>query len=228
MLTPSKSCPKAVKPFLQRFEAELECAFFRYAESSRIDGYLEPAFWYGEQQTKTFVTMALGNLCAGSALQEPPIKRSAQGDKHRGRVDYYCKFGNQGLFIEFKQSWMRNNRTNLPLVAFKEAHKKTAKQIHNIDRTDRDVKDWKVDYGIGMTIAPVWSDSHKQFRPVQGPRKKDAIDRLLSEKLIHAVSYLETRVNTGDGKFLAEWKKGKAKHGEQYAGIFIAWYVREF
>jgi len=65
MLYTNKNFPKSVRPFLQRLEAEIECAFFRYAESTRIDKFMEPAFWYQEQQTKTFVTMALGNLCAG-------------------------------------------------------------------------------------------------------------------------------------------------------------------
>ena len=224
--------PLPARRFIERLEVEIESAFFRYAESSRIDGFMYPAYWYGEQRTKTFVTLALGNLCAGSLLQEPPVRRNRKGDKSAGRVDYYCQFGGKSLFVEYKQVWVGNNRQRgLPLSGLRDAHAKVAQQIRAVDKK-ASVKEWSVDYGIGMIVAPLYSNyvKHKDAVLIPGPRLNAATDTLRSDRSIDAVSYFDNRVNNKPRRFIVSYISsydGKKKTHE-YPGVLILWFVRKF
>lgn len=187
--------------------------FFKYAEASRIDGFMSPAFWYGEQQTKTFVTLALGNLCAGSVMQEPTCRRRNGGSEaSRGRADYYCAFGEHAFFLEFKQTWIGNGRkSQLSTTRALNVHSNVSAQVRAI----RD-RDWEVDFTVGLTLAPIWSDVLRRKEPIDidETRSKSAVDAFLStDRDVHAVSYFQTRLN---GEPLVEWTESNGRRKRQH------------
>jgi hypothetical protein len=210
---------------MRRLETEIEASFFRYVESTRVEGFAYPAFWYREQQTKTFITMALGNLCAGSVLQEPPIRRSTKEGKSSGRVDYYCQFGGKALLLEFKQRWLGG--AQLSLHRLKSTHSSVAEQIRSLDKKYM-VKEWDAYFGLGITLAPIYLNAlvnHKTDKTLD-ERLEVAIETLRKDRNVSAVSYFKNKVNAKKSgeRLIVSW----AKKQEEYPGVLMLWYGQRF
>lgn len=69
---------------------------FKSYYKSQPENEKEFGFEYGEQQTKTYLTIALGNVTSGNLIQEYPLNRKYYEQKlfrikevnYRGRLDY--------------------------------------------------------------------------------------------------------------------------------------------
>ncbi|RMG39966.1 MAG: hypothetical protein D6732_03540 [Methanobacteriota archaeon] len=110
---------RVIFDFIEEFQEEFKERIFKYAEAKLPyldDGGFEHGFYYGEQQTKTFVTSSLDSICNSEVMQEYSVDRRKKDDKEEsdvegnGNVDYWCRYGvstKTSILIEVKQSWIR-------------------------------------------------------------------------------------------------------------------------
>jgi hypothetical protein len=62
-----------------------------------------PMYVFGEQPSKTAVTLALNDICE-AVMQESPVNRKKKGaPMSGGRADYWAVYHNEAYFIEVKQ-----------------------------------------------------------------------------------------------------------------------------
>ncbi len=185
----------------------------------------EPAFWYREQQTKTYVTFALDRVCSGLVMQEPPVERTGKSAKasasSAGRADYWADFRDLHFHIEVKQAWVRYHENDKPLGLgdlFRK-HRAAVKQVKSTLKPNV----WKVNYGLALTVAPVWQkigDNAATFADDNliktlrnGVKKKYRVRRFAWWRF--SPGYIECK-----------WKDPKKgpKH-ERYHGIVLCWSV---
>lgn len=130
------------------------------------DYYNEPGFYYGEQQTKTFLTIALGNITNGAVLQEVPADRkiinledeSKQKSLYKGRLDYWATYKESSFLIELKQSWLRYYGTTDEYSFYKHIEDQLKASIKQIDQLDNKMS-FKIKenlFGLGMVVIPVF------------------------------------------------------------------------
>lgn len=149
--------PKKVTEFGKDFAIELECAIFKYMLKTEIAWKdPEPAFFYSEQRSKTFFTIALSNISNGLVIQEPAIE-VRKNKKASGRIDYYFNHNNVAYLMEVKQSWAKYSKNKLYLGKSLNTHKKAIKQVESIKKNNL----WKSDFSLALTFVPVYIEYEK-------------------------------------------------------------------
>jgi len=151
MFTIHNGTPNVFKEFSKNFAIELETAFNKYYRlADQHWGKGEPAFFYTEQRTKTFFTIALSNLSNGLVLQEVATERK---EKKNAKIDYYFRFHKSDFAMEVKQSWLRFtpefNRAALGGIA--KGQSSAIKQVKELRSSQ-----WVYDYALAVTFTPVF------------------------------------------------------------------------
>lgn len=163
---------------LHEFIDEFQNSFCRrakqYIKYKIDDEEIEHIFYYGEQQTKSFITATLDQLCDSYFMQEFSIERKnirgkKASDPKSGRVDYYFRYGENTKFsalLEVKQGWIRYyNKEKWTMYAYVfERHQSAVEQLKKI----KDKLYFKIDnlYGLALTILPLfvrYSKGEKQM-----------------------------------------------------------------
>lgn len=78
----------------------------------------EHGFEYTEQRTKTYLTLALGDVSKGYFMQEHPADRKILNNRGRhiddakARMDYWAVVGRHSYLIEVKEAWIRYKGAN--------------------------------------------------------------------------------------------------------------------
>jgi len=223
-----------VRKLIGRIGDELGKKFSKYAQCT--DG--EQAFWFGESQTKGYVTAVLDGLCGGYLMQEYPVAR-LEGDTPRsggydytdrssGRVDYYCVYydGDSGvsLLVEVKQYWIRffpdPDKSRFTVYAEGVRRHETAKEQLKKIGGKQDFKVGKRLYGVALSIMPVFSrhkSDEEKVSPI-GEEDSGTVLGAVRKKLgAHAVDFLPSPKSairiwpTVDNTF------------ESYPGVVLAW-----
>lgn len=154
--------PKKVTEFGKDFVIEFECAIFKYMLKTEMAWECpEPAFFYSEQRSKTFFTVALSNISNGLVIQEPTIKTRKNG-KASGRVDYYFNHNDVAYLMEVKQSWAKYSKNKLYLGNALSIHKKAIKQVRSIKKNNN----WDSDFSLALTFVPVYIE-YGEVRPTE-------------------------------------------------------------
>jgi hypothetical protein len=222
MIQATNHLPREALRFIERFDVEVETAFFRYHEDARLWDDWVPAFWYSEKQTKGFITIALGNLCNGVVIQEPPVSRKESDSM--GYVDYYCTFGRHAFFIECKQVWVGNNqKSRISTVDMLKIHERARLQINKIKPSQ--FVAWDVSYGLAMTIGTLWSNvTNRPEIEIDDSRLDEATKQIINNKHVNAVSYMKTPGNQASNVVESSVTGSKR---ESYPGVFIVWSVKD-
>lgn len=138
--------------------------FAEYRLKDLKDGLFEHGFYYGEQQTKTYLTAALDDICGGDLMQEYPVDRSknihgASKEFGVGRLDYWCRYGSStkiSILIEVKQDWLRyyGDEKYTFYKRSKKFHEQAVSQIKRI----KNKRDYSVDnlYSLALTLLPIF------------------------------------------------------------------------
>lgn len=230
---------KLIFRFIEEFQKTFRQHIVVYARHRLPDksvGGFEHAFYYGEQQTKTFVTTALAKICNYNLLQEYSVERRKPTSKTRsesgkGKVDYWLRFGDStkiSLLVEIKQAWIQYfSKEHWTIYANgPKRHAAAVKQLKDI----KDKRDYTIDhlYGLAMTILPIYS------RYGSGT---DPLVKLQSKVLSAVAEEARTKSNAdayGAFVFPAEvapidtWDNEDGQIHENHPGLVLLWSMNKF
>ncbi len=163
-----KTFTKGRKEFLEGLLKHMQNALIAYGRSSVEHGISEPGYWYTEQRTKTFVTIALDKLSDGYLVQEPTVSKSKHAKKKsRGRADFYVHTGKSGYMLELKQkdvSLSSSGTINVHTILGK--HEDALYDLSHFEG----YSEWDVDAGFAITLGSVYHNvaddnvSAREFR----------------------------------------------------------------
>lgn len=124
----------------------------------------EYGFEFGEQQVKTFISIALNKITNGNFIQEYPLGRkfhnNDDGDifSANGYLDYWASRSPCDYLIEVKHGWIRYYPDSNHYTLYKRTLDKFKSSIRQLDAVE-----CKTDYrlnnhllGIGLTVAPLF------------------------------------------------------------------------
>ncbi len=152
---------KEAKTFYKKFLEETVVSLQKYYQSQKESG-----FSFGEEQVKTFLTIALAEVTNHNVMQEYPLERKTDKKKGKykhktGRLDYWANFKNSDFLIEVKHGWIRY---------YPEFHKTTfykrynclfqdaIKQVRSI-KNKSGYKSSKHLFGLSLMVAPYFVKS---------------------------------------------------------------------
>jgi len=215
--------------FIGRFLQKLDVALVRYVRASKLHGGIgEPGFWYTEQRTKTFVTLALAQVTKGYFMQEPPVSRS--GGSTSAKADYFAHTGKNGCFLEVKQAWVGANKGIQPGMALgnlKTKHEECVKQIKRI--TKPSYRNWSANTSIAMTLGTIHRTPGRQdsrSASVSIESMEESVADLLSVNTIHAVGIIVFSPANSGWVTWNSLKKGDMK--EAYPAVLVPIYHKKF
>lgn len=84
----------------------------------------EAGFYFGEEQLKTYLTIALGKITNVNVMQEYPLERKKGTRRNKpifghGRLDYIATYKNSDFLIEVKHGWARYYAKNEKITFYK-------------------------------------------------------------------------------------------------------------
>ena len=223
------------KEFKERVEA-----YARHRLPELEDGGFEHAFYYGEQQVKTYITAALDAVCSTNFMQEVGVERrkGRKGKKQvwgSGAVDYWCRYGETtqtSFLLEVKHYWIRYypDRDDDWCTVHAEGrhrHDKAVKQIDSIE----DKMNFTTDnlYGLALTVLPVY---------VKYPEEPDSPARL-DEDTLEEIGHLAMNELGGhafgaftlpkDLAIVDEWSDDEGvSRFENHPGVVMVWSAQKF
>lgn len=219
--------------FINDFQNEFQKRIEAYG-NCQLDNFcdFEPAFFYGEQQTKTYITPALDVVCSSNFMQEYPIDRKRPVSKEKdstgsGKLDYWCSYGTgtpTRILLEVKQGWIHLKK-NQQFTVYSWAidrHTNAVKQL-------RAIKDKPTlgDYGVALTILPVF------HRTKNADEAGEAIDLDCVSK-VASIAMDKARADAAWGfltsekqsKAIYRWKnEGSIDHYENYPAVVLIWTI---
>lgn len=185
------------KEFLNNLFKEIISSIKKYYKH-QPDSSKEYGFEFGEQQVKTFITIALNKISSGNFIQEYPLDRkfhdNDDGDffSANGYLDYWASYSQCDYLIEVKHGWIRYYPDSKKYTIYKTTLDKFISSIEQLDSVD-DKTDYKVNnhlLGIGLTVAPLFV-KNKDFEILQ-------FDKVLNDSLFNDIQQ-------SNGDFIGIW-----------------------
>lgn len=225
--------------FIKYLQDEFCARIKRYALYRGLDREFEHLFYYGEQQTKTYISGLLDKICDTNFMQETQVKRRTNKFKKKreilrnGRLDYWCRYGDVtkiSILMEIKQSWIRyydpHEWTIYEDVTNK--HQTAINQLLDIENK----RDYTVDnlYGLALTILPIYT----RYPNKNSPRVK------LTTKIIESIANKAMQIANADafGSWIIPdaycpidtWyeSENSIKKNENHPGIIFLWSIKKF
>jgi hypothetical protein len=192
---------KIIVDFIKQFQAEFCKKIKKYASHRKRDNYFEHLFYYGEQQTKTYITSILDRLCDANFMQETQVERRIR--KFRGKqlllntgwVDYWCTYGNTrkiSLLFEIKQTWLRLYNHNKWTI-YREIplrHSEAVEQLAQIK--DKSQFTSGSLYSLALTVIPLYvryKSSQDSVIELKENIMKKIADAIMGKTGAHAYGY---------------------------------------
>ena len=192
----------------------------------------EHGFWHGEQQVKTFLTLALGKITNGYVIQEHPISRRESRAKkaiYNGRVDYGANYYSSSFLIEVKHHWIRYKPKTDDFIFYNgiSLHMKTA--ISQIDRIKEKIgfNYYKNLFGLGLIVSPIFIRTKQKDIEYNIRITNKLIDQLANDAR-NAGANILAMWKTGDNYYLDNsYKEDDEKYFEYFPGLIFIGKVKK-
>ena len=236
----SKLVWRFAKELRKQFRNRVE-AYARHRLLDLDDGGFEHAFYYGEQQVKTYLTAALDAVCSSNFMQEVGVERRKErtGKKQEwgsGAVDYWCRYGEAtqtSLLLEVKHFWIRyypereDERWCTVYAIGRHRHQEAVEQINSIE----DKMDFTTDnlYGLALTILPVvvkYKEEPEEPTLLDRASLQEIGERAMTELSGHAFGAFTLPKELA---VVDEWTddEGEARF-ENHPGVVMVWSAKKF
>jgi hypothetical protein len=247
----SKTGSRLVIDFIKKFTSNFKTKIESYAEHRLFDkrinnnSLFEHGFYYGEQQTKTYITSALDAICNSNCMQEYKVIRNKPSIKEKisqnenignGKLDYWCRYGNTtkiSVLLEVKQSWIKYYNDDKHYI-YKLAISRHASAIDQINNVN-DKMSLAVDnlYGVALSVLPVFCRYKEDSDPIT--INKNTFE-VMSENVINKIKAINnTKANICsyiniDNKLsiIDSWPYKDKTIYESHPGVLLAWSIRKF
>ncbi|MBI5584516.1 MAG: hypothetical protein HY892_11900 [Deltaproteobacteria bacterium] len=220
---------RIIWPLIQNFQDKLSNVFNVH---ERTMG--EPAFWYNELQTKTFITLSLYKV-SETVIQEYPIDRKRGHDNkitNRCRADFFFRHQNITFLTEFKQAWLyayeRQDSVTCSFGYVMKMHNSCVQQIKSFDSAISHTPDNL--YAIALTMSPLFIKITKNTNVPE--LKNNKVDELMSAaKKYYFKKYKSSLSAIGFQKrknslIYSTEINGENQH-QEYPGIFYFWTINK-
>jgi hypothetical protein len=229
---------KVIIDFIKQFQSEFCKKIKKYAAHRKKDNYFEHLFYYGEQQTKTYITSILDRLCDTNFMQETQVERRIKryrGKHHllnSGRVDYWCRYGNTikiSLLFEIKQAWLRIYNHNKWTI-YREIplrHLKAVEQLAQIKDKSQFTSDSL--YSLALTVIPLYmryNSAKDSVIELKENIMKKIANEVMGKTVAHAYGYW---IIPKEYCPIASWNEGyiEKKIFENHPGIIFIWSIQK-
>ena len=156
------------RDFLDKVFKETIKAIKKYYDC-QPDSYKEYGFEFGEEQVKTFLTVALNNVTKGNFIQEYPLNRKYREHDNsdffsaNGYLDYWASFSKCDYLLEIKHGWIRYYIDSGEYTIYQKTIDKFQSSISQLDSIEYKT-DLKINnhlFGIGLIVAPIYVRNKK-------------------------------------------------------------------
>lgn len=201
-----------LKQTTSRINCEIKKAFERFEKHSVKENYGFPAYWYHEQRTKTFITIALDRISKGNVIQEPGLDRKYTAKA--GRADYFVCINKTKYLIEVKQIWTQISRLSRPDDFNRITLNKIISQI-------KDIKNSRIkhDVCLGLCIVPIFEKI--EGKPLPKERNISNLIKSVSESIIKHKNIIS--IEYVDSKLFRQMRVPTDYGDEFYYGYFLIW-----